>query len=93
MPDSISGVKSYEDRRLQFKLFVYIAITAIVIVLLFPFFVALSTAFKDLDEVYSSPPHWIPHRLAWENFQHIWQKYPLAQYFLNSLLVASERPS
>ena len=65
----------------QFKLFVYITITVIVIVLLFPFFVTLSTAFKDLEEVYSSPPHWIPKRLAWENFEHIWQKYPLAQYF------------
>ncbi len=75
-------------KSLQFKLFVYIAITTIVVVLLFPFFVSLSTAFKDLDEVYSSPPHWIPKRLAWENFQHIWQKYPMAQYFLNSLLVA-----
>ncbi len=71
-----------------FKLFVYISITTIVIVLLLPFFVALSTAFKELDEVYSSPPHWIPYRLAWENFQHIWQKYPLARYFLNSLLIA-----
>ena len=72
----------------QFKLFVYVTITVIVIVLLFPFFVALSTAFKDLDGVYSSPPYWIPKRLAWENFGHIWQKYPMAQYFLNSLLIA-----
>lgn len=77
-----------KKKSLQFKLFVYISITTIVVVLLFPFFVALSTAFKDLDEVYSSPPHWIPKRLAWENFQHIWQKYPMAQYFLNSLLIA-----
>jgi multiple sugar transport system permease protein len=73
----------------QFKLFVYCAITAIVLVLLFPFFVMLSTAFKDLNEVYMSPPYWIPHRLAWENFQHIWQKYPLLNYFINSLIVAS----
>jgi multiple sugar transport system permease protein len=73
----------------QFKLFVYCAITAIVLVLLFPFFVMLSTAFKDLNEVYTSPPYWIPHRLAWENFQHIWQKYPMLDYFINSIIVAS----
>jgi len=74
---------------IRFKIFVYVSITVIVLWLLFPFFVALSTAFKDLDEVYSSPPHWIPKRLAWENFQHIWEKYPMAQYFINSLIVAS----
>ncbi|GAK55845.1 binding-protein-dependent transport systems inner membrane component [Candidatus Vecturithrix granuli] len=75
-------------RKPGFTIFVYAAITIIVLVLLFPFFVALSTAFKDLDEVYATPPYWIPHRLAFENFQHIWGKYPLAQYFLNSIIVA-----
>jgi len=75
--------------KIYFKVFVYVSITAIVLVLLFPFFVALSTAFKDLDEVYTAPPHWIPKRLAWENFQHIWEKYPMAQYFVNSFIVAS----
>ncbi|MDY0093402.1 MAG: carbohydrate ABC transporter permease [Candidatus Vecturithrix sp.] len=75
-------------RKPGFMIFVYAAITIIVLVLLFPFFVALSTAFKDLDEVYATPPYWIPHRLAVENFQHIWEKYPLAQYFLNSILIA-----
>jgi multiple sugar transport system permease protein len=75
--------------KVRFRIFVYLLITTIVFILLFPFFVAVSTAFKDLDEVYSTPPHWIPHRIAWENFKHIWQKYPLAQYFLNSFIVAS----
>lgn len=74
---------------IQFKIFVYACITVIVLWLLFPFFVALSTAFKDLDEVYSSPPHWIPKRLAWENFQHIWGKYPMLQYYINSLIIAT----
>ncbi|MBD3308905.1 ABC transporter permease subunit [candidate division KSB3 bacterium] len=71
------------------KLFVYVAITAIVLFLLFPFFVAVSTAFKNVDEVYATPPYWIPERLAWENFQHIWEKYPLAQYFINSFIIAA----
>ena len=75
--------------KILFKMFVYIVITGIVLILLFPFFVALSTAFKDLNAVYTLPPRWIPERLAWENFQHIWQKYPMASYFINSLIIAS----
>ena len=76
-------------KSLKFKIFVYASITIIVIVLLFPFFVAVSTAFKDLDEVYSTPPHWFPKHIAWENFKHVWEKYPLASYYVNSIIVAS----
>jgi multiple sugar transport system permease protein len=76
-------------KKSRFKLFVYVCITGIVLWLLFPFFVAISTAFKDLEEVYATPPYWIPHRLAWENLQHIWEKYPLVQYFVNSFIVAA----
>ena len=42
-----------------------------------------------MQEVYSTPPYWLPKRLAWENFVHIWQKYPLANYFINSLIIAT----
>ncbi len=76
-------------QKIQFEIVVYLLITGIVLFLLFPFFVTISTALKELDEVYSSPPRWIPDRLAWENFQHIWTKYPLAQYFVNSIIIAS----
>lgn len=68
---------------------IYALITLIALILLFPFFVAISTAFKDVQEVYSTPPYWLPKRLAWENFVHIWQKYPLANYFINSLIIAT----
>ncbi|GAK52300.1 binding-protein-dependent transport systems inner membrane component [Candidatus Moduliflexus flocculans] len=76
-------------RSLSFQIFVYVAITAITFALLFPFFVAISTSLKDIKEVYMNPTYWIPKRLAWENFSHLWEKYPMAQYFLNSLYVAS----
>lgn len=76
-------------RSLRFTIFIYASITLIVIVLLFPFGVALSTAFKDIDEVYSTPPYWMPKRVAVENFTHIWEKYPLAGYFMNSLIIST----
>ena len=71
------------------KIVVYILTVIILLVLLFPFFVTFSTAFKPLKEVYTSPPHWIPHQLWWHNFSDIWIKYPLAQYFINSFIIAS----
>lgn len=71
------------------KFVVCFLIIVILLVLLFPFFVTLSTAFKPLKEVYASPPHWIPYRLWWRNFSDVWTKYPLAQYFINSFIIAS----
>lgn len=75
-------------KKLFAKAVVYCLITVIVLILIFPFFVALVTAFKDVKAVYSSPPYWIPKRLAWENFKYVWEMYPLAAYFRNSFLVA-----
>jgi multiple sugar transport system permease protein len=68
---------------------VYILTIVILLVLLFPFLVMLSTSFKSVQEVYTSPPHWIPHKFAWRNFTYVWKRYPLAKYFINSLIIAS----
>ncbi|MCD6257530.1 carbohydrate ABC transporter permease [Candidatus Aerophobetes bacterium] len=71
------------------KIVIYILTVIVLLILLFPFFVALSTALKPLKEVYTSPPHWIPHKLWWRNFTDVWTKYPLAHYFVNSFIIAS----
>lgn len=76
-------------KSLPFTIFLYVSITLIVFILLFPFLVAISTALKDLNQVYDNPPYWIPKRIAWENFQRIWERYPMAQYFINSLMIAT----
>ena len=67
---------------------VYPAIIFVLLVLLFPFFVMVSTMLKPLEEVYSNPPHWIPKNLTFTNFSDIWSKYPLVAYFKNSFIVA-----
>jgi len=67
---------------------VYPAIVFILVVLLFPFFVSVSTAFKPLDEVYTTPPHWVPRSPRPANFVEIFQRYPMGAYFRNSFVVA-----
>lgn len=61
----------------------------LLLILLFPFFVMVSTALKPLDEVYTNPPHWIPHSIRLQNFVDIWEKYPLGAYFKNSFIIAA----
>ncbi|HTO21750.1 MAG TPA: carbohydrate ABC transporter permease [Spirochaetia bacterium] len=60
----------------------------ILLFLLFPFFVMISTMIKSGQDVYSDPPHWIPSHVEWSNFVTVWTQYDLASYFLASLIIA-----
>jgi len=60
----------------------------ILLFLLFPFFVMLSTMLKTGKDVYSSPPFWFPTRVEWENFRTVWTQYDLANYFIASIIIA-----
>ncbi len=60
----------------------------ILLVLLFPFFVMISTMLKSGKDVYAVPPLWIPTHIEWSNFVTVWVQYDLARYFLSSLIIA-----
>jgi multiple sugar transport system permease protein len=57
-------------------------------ILLFPFFVMISTMIKAGSEVYAVPPRWIPSHVEWSNFVTVWKQYDLARYFRASLIIA-----
>jgi multiple sugar transport system permease protein len=67
---------------------IYLAIVVILIGLLFPFAVMISTSLKSLPEIYEGNPHWIPDKLMWMNFIEVWDKIALASYFKNSILIS-----
>ena len=60
----------------------------ILLFLLFPFFVMISTMIKAGPDVYADPPHWIPSHVEWSNFVTVWTQYDLANYFIASLIIA-----
>lgn len=67
---------------------VYPLVIFFLLILLFPFLVMVSTAFKPVNEVYANPPHWIPLKWYPTNFVEIWEKYPLGSYFKNSFIIS-----
>jgi multiple sugar transport system permease protein len=71
------------------KPFVIFWTVIVVLFLLFPFFVMISTMLKPSTEVYTSPPYWIPKKIALSNFVKIWAQHPMAKYFRNSLIIAA----
>lgn len=70
------------------RFFVIPLTIVILLFLLFPFFVMVSTMLKSGKDVYTSPPFWFPTRIEWSNFITVWTQYDLANYFLASIIIA-----
>ena len=70
------------------RAFVILATILFVLFLLFPFFTMISTMLKPLKEVYTTPPYWIPKKVAFNNFVEMWRFHPFGRYFLNSFIIA-----
>jgi multiple sugar transport system permease protein len=75
-------------RKRKLKPVIIIWTVILVAFLLFPFFVMISTMLKSSEEVYATPPYWIPKKIAWSNFVELWTQHPFARYFLSSFIIA-----
>lgn len=58
-------------------------------VMLLPFVWMFSTAFKPREEVLSWPPRFFPGHWTLSNFIDVFQQWPFARFFLNSLVICS----
>ncbi len=67
-------------------LFVFCMVLAIII--LFPYFVMLTTAAKPTEELYARDMTVLPKNWQMSNFIDIWQKAPIGKFFMNSVIVA-----
>ena len=73
--------------RNKYKIPVVIVTIALLLFMLFPFFVMLSTMFKSSAEVYKKPPYWIPKEFQFNNFIKVWTEFNLLGYFKNSIII------
>jgi len=78
-------------RRSEFKVlsaFAHVALAVWAIIVLGPILWTFLSAFKDTEEIFSSP--WtLPGHLRWENFGRAWTTAHVGQYMLNSVIVVS----
>ncbi len=71
------------------KIIAGVLILGILIFLLFPFVVMISTSLKDLNEVGVWPPKWIPSKVNWSNYSDVWEgTISLSNAFKNSIIVS-----
>ncbi|WP_240417023.1 carbohydrate ABC transporter permease [Paenibacillus periandrae] len=70
-----------------FNSFMYLIMVVASLIVLVPTLWMVSTALKPNDEVMVTPPQWIPDAPTWESFVRIWNDYPFATYFANSVYI------
>jgi len=75
-------------RTIRKSLFCWLVLSPLLLLVLFPFAVMLSTALKPTDAVLAYPPRWLPPLVAWHNFADMWQAARFGAALNNSLLIA-----
>lgn len=59
----------------------------LILIMAFPFFWMISTAFKTLQETLAFPPTLLPEGLQWSNFAEVFKTISVDVYLRNSLIV------
>ncbi|MDO4297029.1 MAG: carbohydrate ABC transporter permease [Lachnospiraceae bacterium] len=57
------------------------------VIMLFPFFWLVRSAFMTDREIMTMPMQWLPERLRFENFSESMKRAPFLRYFMNSVFV------
>ena len=77
-------------RKLVEDIFWYVVLCLVAVVTAFPFIWVLATSLKGPnDAIYSVPPQLLPREPTLANYLRVWNQLPIANFFLNSIMVAS----
>lgn len=75
-----------KDIMKKLSIYVFLIITAIIIV--FPFLWMIFTSLKPENDIVTYPPKLFPKHISLENFQNIWKRIPFGMFFKNSVFFA-----
>lgn len=65
----------------------YSFLVAAAIFFTFPFIWILSTSFKGPEDLFTWPPQWIPKQPTIQNYIAVFNRLPMARYFLNTVII------
>src|SRR6266702_2093399 len=71
---------------LTWRVLGYVMMAVAVILVGLPMYWMLIAAFKVNQEIFLSPPTWIPLRPTLDNFTAAWQQAPFGNFYINSLI-------
>jgi sn-glycerol 3-phosphate transport system permease protein len=73
-------------RFISMKLVGYAAMIVVVALVGLPMYWTISASFKTTQEIYQSPPTWLPANPTLENYPAAWNAAPFGTYYLNSII-------
>jgi multiple sugar transport system permease protein len=73
--------------KLRRSILAWIMLSPLVALTILPFAVMFLSAIKPRDEIFTSPPTWLPSAPRWQNFVDMWQATAFGEALLNSLQV------
>jgi putative chitobiose transport system permease protein len=82
-------MRSFIFHRSAKNIWLYLLLSAIALVMLFPLLWLIGTSLKSPQEnIFAFPPQLLPTHPTLENFRTVWQTYPFGRYLLNSIIVS-----
>lgn len=78
---------SSKQRAQSSKIAGYAGLVFVTLIIGLPLFWMLSSSLKDLREIYTFPPQWIPGEPKWENYREAWTTVPFGRFYLNSAII------
>ena len=82
------NTKKLTTKQIILKILLYFVVIDICIFTLYPYFAMFCSALKSCAEIFSVNGTILPVEPMWSNFIDVWKRAPLAQYAVNSLLIA-----
>jgi putative chitobiose transport system permease protein len=77
-------------RKVLENIFWYVILCLMAVITAFPFIWVFFTSFKGPnDAIYSVPPQLLPGDPTFDNYLRVWNQLPIANFFLNSIIVAT----
>ena len=73
---------------MMLRTLLYLVISIICLVILYPYFAMFCTALKNRAEIFAKEGTVFPIDVKWTNFTDIWKLAPMGRYMLNSVLIA-----
>jgi len=87
----VAAARSRAAHRKTFEtIFWYVILIGIAVITAFPFVWVFFTSFKGpTDAIYSVSPQLLPQAPTLANYERVWNQLPVANFFLNSVIVAT----
>ncbi len=66
----------------------HVVMYALAFITVAPFLWMVLTSFKELGDILTYPPSWVPRVFVWDNYTNAFQAAPFGRYYFNSMFVA-----